>query len=335
MPHASLVIPTRNRAPALARTLAALTAQTEPRFEVIIADDGSDDDTAAVVRAWAPRLDLRYLRRGHRGIAAARAAAMRAAQADVLIQTDDDRLPAPAFVAEHVAAHADPAAPRVVAGTTRGVLAHWSAAAGLPAAAVATVVARDPALAARLAAPDVELATPAMLADDLPGTLARIVVDEPWWVATAAPLIARYGADLAGFAFPWIVAIGGNTSVPRALAERIGFLDEDFVGWGLEDTDFHFRLCQAGATVHALAGGLSYHQLHARGPDLGRQWTRNAHRLIHKHASLALSTYVTAVRRGQPLAEASDLVAALALAPPAARAEVLRCHRELLAAALG
>ena len=75
MPRASLVIPTRNRARVLARTLAALRHQTEPDFEVVVADDGSDDDTPEVVRTWGAHLDLRYLRRAHRGIAAARSAA--------------------------------------------------------------------------------------------------------------------------------------------------------------------------------------------------------------------------------------------------------------------
>lgn len=331
MPRASLVIPTRNRAAALARTLAALTGQTEPDFEVVVVDDGSDDATPEVARTWGARLDLRYLRRAHRGIAAARSAAMRAARGAVLIQTDDDRIAAPSFVADHLAAHADGC--WLVAGTQRAVLAEWSATADLPAPAVAAVLARTPALAARCATAHAELISAAELADDLEATLARVAVDEPWWQRHGAPLRARFGPTLDGYAFPWAVAIGGNTSVPAALAAQVDYLDEQFVGWGLEDTDFHYRLCQAGARVKLIDGGLSYHQLHRRGPELGREWLANARRLLTKHADLALSSYVVAVLRQAPLPEASALARAAAAAAPEVGAELGRCHRELVAAA--
>jgi glycosyltransferase involved in cell wall biosynthesis len=271
VPCASLVIPTRDRSRALARTLAALTRQRRTDFEVVIVDDGSTDDTAAMLDGFRDRLDLTVVRQAGRGIAAARTVAMRAARAPILIQSDDDRVPDANFVADHVAAHAAAATvgPRVVAGQQRGLLAAWSVADDLPAAALAAVVARDPAVAAAVGAPAVELVSPEALAADLDGALARLAVDEPWWVRHGGPLRARYGADLEGFAFPWAAAIGGNTSVPAELAAAVGYLDDGFVSWGLEDTDFHYRLCQAGARVHLLDGGRSYHQLQPSWPRPG------------------------------------------------------------------
>ncbi len=332
VPCASLVIPTRDRSRALARTLAALTRQRRTDFEVVIVDDGSTDDTAAMLDGFRDRLDLTVVRQAGRGIAAARTVAMRAARAPILIQSDDDRVPDANFVADHVAAHAAAATvgPRVVAGQQRGLLAAWSVADDLPAAALAAVVARDPAVAAAVGAPAVELVSPEALAADLDGALARLAVDEPWWVRHGGPLRARYGADLEGFAFPWAAAIGGNTSVPAELAAAVGYLDDGFVSWGLEDTDFHYRLCQAGARVYLLDGGRSYHQLHRRGPDLARSWVGNARRLVHKHSDPVLSTYLVAIVRGEPLPVASDLARALATASPAVAAEVVRCHRELI-----
>jgi len=329
MPLASLVVPTHNRAATLDRTLAALTVQTEPDFEVVVVDDGSTDDTPQVARRYADRLDLRYIRRARRGTATARSAAMRAARAPLLIQTDDDRLAAPEFVADHVAAHADGVA-RVVAGRQRAVLAEWSVAAELPAIAVAAIAARQPALVPRLLEERAELITPAMLIEDLAATLAAFAVDEPWWTGYAAPVLARCGPDLDGFAFPWTMAIGGNTSVPRALAEQVGFLDESFVGWGLEDTDFHFRLGQAGARVRVVDGAVSYHQLHRRGAERAREWMHNARRLLDKHTSVELCLFIAALRRHTPILAASDAARAVAEAPPAAIAELIRAHRELI-----
>lgn len=51
IPLVSVVIPTYNRSALLRRTLESLTLQALPaaQFEVIVADDGSSDDTCSVV----------------------------------------------------------------------------------------------------------------------------------------------------------------------------------------------------------------------------------------------------------------------------------------------
>lgn len=330
-PLASLTIPTRDRCAALERTLTSLLHQTEPRFEVVLVDDGSEDDTPEVARRFAERLDLRYLRKAHRGVASARSSAMRAARGDILIQTDDDRLASPTFVADHLAGHAATAgAPFMLAGQQRGILTEWSAAAQLPSNAVATIVARHPQLAPRFLEPTAELVSAARLADPAAAAeaCAAFELPEPWWTGYAVPLVERYGADLEGFAFPWTMAVGGNSSIPRQLAEQVNYLDESFVGWGLEDTDFHFRLCQAGAKTRVLPGAVSYHQIHRRGPELGREWSQNARRLLQKHASLEVCLYVAAVRRRTPMAAASDQALAIAASPKAAIDEIIRIHRE-------
>lgn len=333
-PRASLTIPTRNRCAALDRTLSSLLAQTEPSFEVIIVDDGSEDDTPQVVRRYQAQLDLRYLRKAHRGCASSRSAAMRASRGDIVIQTDDDRIASPTFVADHLAGHAAGAGAAILAGQQRGILTEWSAAANLPASAVASVLARNPELVRAFLEPRAELVSAAQVLEDLPAVLERFALPEPWWENFAAPLLAQYGPALEGFAFPWTMAVGGNTSVPRALAEEVGYLDESFVGWGLEDTDFHFRLCRAGATTRVLEGAVSYHQLHRRGPELGVEWTANARRLLAKHASVELCLYIAAARRRTSMVAASTAALAIAASPKVVTDELIRAHREALGLAL-
>ena len=58
----TVVIPTHNRSQDLTRALDSLVAQTNSDFEVIVCDDGSTEDIAAVTRRFSKALRLRLLR---------------------------------------------------------------------------------------------------------------------------------------------------------------------------------------------------------------------------------------------------------------------------------
>ncbi len=104
----SIIIPTYNRAPILARCLEALVAQTLPKnqFEVVVCDDGSTDDTQAVLASFADRLSLQCLRQENKGPATARNRAIAVAKAPYLMIINDDSILAPPALAQHVAANA-------------------------------------------------------------------------------------------------------------------------------------------------------------------------------------------------------------------------------------
>jgi glycosyltransferase involved in cell wall biosynthesis len=93
----SVVIPTKDRAEALARTLDALESQraADAELEVIVIDNGSSDGTVGLVRkrAEAP-LPIRLLEQPDGGPAAARNAGAAAATGDVLLFLGDDTEPA-------------------------------------------------------------------------------------------------------------------------------------------------------------------------------------------------------------------------------------------------
>ena len=102
-PQISVVVPTRNRSHLLPRLVAALEVQqVVERWELVVVDDGSTDDTPAVLQrlcAEAPEL-VRSLRNAHaRGAAAARNKGWRAATAPVIAFTDDDCRPDPRWLA--------------------------------------------------------------------------------------------------------------------------------------------------------------------------------------------------------------------------------------------
>jgi glycosyltransferase involved in cell wall biosynthesis len=105
--HASVCIPSRNRADLLKQALESLDRQSlaPDRYDVVVTDDGSTDGTDAMLRTLRPGFRLRWTRLEGRGSGAARNAAARLAEGDVLIFLDDDQIAEPDLVAMHLAAH--------------------------------------------------------------------------------------------------------------------------------------------------------------------------------------------------------------------------------------
>jgi glycosyltransferase involved in cell wall biosynthesis len=70
-PLVSILIPCSNAAPWLAATLASALAQTHPRTEIIIVDDGSSDHSLAIARTFEPH-GVRVVTQPNAGASAAR-----------------------------------------------------------------------------------------------------------------------------------------------------------------------------------------------------------------------------------------------------------------------
>jgi glycosyltransferase involved in cell wall biosynthesis len=94
-PAVSVVLPTYNRAPLLGRSIRSVLGQSFGDFEVVVVDDGSTDETSAVVAGFRdPRVRYLPLPR-NTGAAAARNAGIRAARGKFLAfqDSDDEWLP--------------------------------------------------------------------------------------------------------------------------------------------------------------------------------------------------------------------------------------------------
>ena len=105
----SVVLPTYDRAHTLHASVESLLAQRDVDFEVLVVDDGSADDTPAVLAALRhPR--LRVVRIPHGGVAAARNAGIAASRAPFVAFHDSDDVALPgrlAVPAEFLASHPD------------------------------------------------------------------------------------------------------------------------------------------------------------------------------------------------------------------------------------
>lgn len=106
----TVIIPTCNRRDRLDRCLSALERQTVPKdvFEVVIADDGSNDGTGGMLQARTTDLRLKVARQPNRGPAAARNLAIRAAEGEILLIINDDTLLTDTALEQHLKAHDRP-----------------------------------------------------------------------------------------------------------------------------------------------------------------------------------------------------------------------------------
>ena len=96
-----IIVPTYNRADLIGQTLESVLAQTRPADEIIVVDDGSTDDTRAVVAAFAKRHpNLHYVWQENAYLGAARNTGQVRAQSDLLLFLDSDDLLLPSALAE-------------------------------------------------------------------------------------------------------------------------------------------------------------------------------------------------------------------------------------------
>lgn len=110
-PDLSVLVPTHNRRELIKRCLESLARQDHPleRFEVIVVDDGSEDDTQSMLGSIELGLRLTVLSPGAVGQSAARNAAIDAAESEICVLLDDDVIASPVLVPGHLEAHrADP-----------------------------------------------------------------------------------------------------------------------------------------------------------------------------------------------------------------------------------
>jgi glycosyltransferase involved in cell wall biosynthesis len=115
-PVVSVILPTRDRARFLCEAIASVQAQHFADWELIIVDDGSMDDTAAVVAQYLEDKRIRYLQRPAQGVSAARNYGLQQARGVFVAYLDSDNVWYPGFLAAAVDALASEPAVNLVYG---------------------------------------------------------------------------------------------------------------------------------------------------------------------------------------------------------------------------
>jgi glycosyltransferase involved in cell wall biosynthesis len=215
----SVIVTTYNREDALDAALRALAHQSDKNFEIVIADDGSREETIRVVESWRSRLtvDLKHVRHEHRGFRGGeiRNRGIRASAGEVCIFLDGDCLAA----ADFVAAHRQLKEPGWFVTGNRILLSRELT---------------DAVLAKGLTAETWNFT--ALLCERLRGGVNRLM---PTLRLPLGPLRKRQRDN-------WRGAQTCNLAVARRDLDRIDGFDSAYTGWGLEDSDLVVRLLHAG-----------------------------------------------------------------------------------------
>lgn len=101
---ASVIVPTYNRLDRLKQVLSGFEKQDYPLsdFEVVVVSDGASDGTVEFLSSFETPLQLRPIFQKNQGVAAARNTGLAHAREEMLIFVDDDVVPSPCLVREHM-----------------------------------------------------------------------------------------------------------------------------------------------------------------------------------------------------------------------------------------
>lgn len=244
-PRASVVVATYERPEYLELCLWSLAVQSARDFEIVVADDGSGDATAAVVTEFsrAALVPVQHAWQPHEGFrkAAAVNEAVGLSRSEHLIFTDGDCIAHPRFVEQHV---------RLAAAGT--FLVGRTPRLGPELSSRVSVAAVRTRRAQRL---DWE-----KVLDGLRGRSRKVEFGLYLGGGAVYRGVRRWKRNLE----LW----GGNFSCWRKDFEAVNGFNEEFVGWGKEDLDLGVRLLNYGLRpVSVTHAAVNFHLWHGAAED--------------------------------------------------------------------
>jgi len=241
-PEISLVVNTFQKPRHLRLVLESIAAQqgVSGRFEVVISDDGSTDDTASLVDDWSRRaaFPIHFLTRPHDGfrLAEVRNRGTRVAAGDFLLFLDGDCILPPDHLATYLSRRRTGTA--LLGGCGR--------------------LTRE--LSDSLDSGAVSAADPRTLLAPSERRLLTRRHRKSWWQS-----LLRHPSK------PRLV--GNNFGVWASDYRRVNGFDERFLGWGQEDDDFGLRLRAAGVRLESILDATcSLHVWHPTEGSVTKRW---------------------------------------------------------------
>lgn len=228
MIKASAVIPTKDKLSRLRLILKALEPQVNEEVEVIVIFDGCSRDTLRGFRdiqlSYSP---VTIEHEQNLGRARARNSGIRKASGEIVIFLDDDRIPGPGFVEQHVKRHEK--GRYAIIGERKDL--RYSE----------------------------EMLENLYYNGFTPAVFKRMEQDA---IKESIGPIKRMGRRIFGELLECVTFTTGNSSARRRDLLEVGMFDEEFSGWGVEDMDLGYRLIKSGVKVIRDYSIVNYHLVH-------------------------------------------------------------------------
>lgn len=243
---ASIIIPTKDKLTRLRLILEALQYQVNETIEVIVVLDGCRPEVIAEFDGlpfhYHPK---KIISDRNVGRAAARNLGLRAARGEIVIFLDDDRIPAPDFIARHLAGHEQQC---VLIGERKQV---------------------------DLSEGEITSYVTDFRIERLQEIYRRAYI-EIFNNLTKKVLLSPHSH------FRWLGLATGNVSIARADLIKTGGFDENFTGWGYEDIELGYRLFREKIPFIKDSSIINYHLIHEHGHGKNQEEFRNIRYFINK-----------------------------------------------------
>lgn len=260
---ASIIIPSYNARQRLYLNLTALNNQSYEGddVEVIVIDNGSNDNTMEMLKSFRLKYPMKILRIDkNRGIAQGRNEGVINAEGDILIFHDSDMLASKDYIKQHIEEHKEPNV--VVCGLFWRRIFTYYYKGFTPDQTNNFEKIREKMKMRRLT----------LYWDEYPLLSEEQIKHDDLWpysfdldfgfINDLRRIISTYGRDFEGYYLPWRFSITNNLSVERQKVIDVGMFDTNIVRYGYEDYDLGVRLYKSGCRFVMADDIISLHQEH-------------------------------------------------------------------------
>lgn len=241
-PDIAIVVCTYRRPENLRRVLASIAGQrgVDGRFEVVVADDGSDDETAELCADFARQspFPMQFVTHPHEGFCPGRCRneGVAASEADYLLLLDGDCIIPP----DHVRIHLEKRRPGVVRLGDHVRLSQGESA---------------------------KITADAAQRGDYRARRSKLIASQMWRKAAKA----SWYKLTRNTSKPRLTS--NNVGIWRSDYEAVNGFDENYVGWGCEDDDMGIRLRRAGLRLETILWWTwAYHLWHPPASSMPTRW---------------------------------------------------------------
>lgn len=243
----SVVLTTYNRYILLSKTLASLVRQSIGRdnYEVIIVDDGSQDDYLPLLIKYEKHINIRYARQPDKGyrVGEARNLGAKIAAHQILFFLDSDILLPDNFLEEVSRWHETGFSKIITLGTRKFINSEELDEGSILSKGVNDICVKE-----------------TISENQLFKAMIRNGVTYDWRLD-----IYEASRNLKDHIFPFVCLGGGHFSIEREFFLECGCFDKNYSAWGGEDIDFGYRAYINGAYFIPITNVFDYHQE----PDYG------------------------------------------------------------------